>query len=154
RRHAVLHIEPGMPARDEVQSGGPWPPVFAPDRARLVGRDPRFDPEVATLSRVGQALERAAESGAIQVVDTRHRRPVVDLVLPADAAREIDAPHASLAALEAQRLEWNPDLGGPSVSRDRRRDRPHGLPARVDVAAFVGDLGVRLGAGGADDEDE
>ena len=110
----------------------------------------RLRPWLASASPVSVP----ASAGAIEVVDARHRRPVVDLVLPADAPAEVHTPDAIGAALEAQRLERNADLGRPAARVAPGRDRPHRVPAGVDVAPFVGNLRVGLRAGGVGHEDE
>src|SRR5581483_10875189 len=98
--------------------------------------------QVPPRRRVRQADERAAEAGAVQVVDARHRRPVIDLVLASDPPAEIDAPGASLARVKSQRLERDADLGGPLALADLRRDGTHGIPTRIDVASLVGNLRI------------
>ena len=102
-----------------------------------------------------QPGQRAGEAGAIQVVDARHRRPVVDLVLAADAAAEVDAPDVAGAALEAQRLERNPDLGRPAVgvapaSPPTTRASQLVLTSRPSLAICVSDFAPA----GVGDEDE
>ena len=128
--------------------------LAAADSARRVSRNPRLDSEVVSLADIAESRQRAGQTGAIQVVDARHRRPVIDLVLAADAAAEIRAPDAPFAALEAQRLERNPHFRGPAVGIHLRRHGPHGIPARVDVAPFVGNLRVGLRAGRVGGKDE
>ena len=128
--------------------------VLAAEAARGVGRDPRLQPQVSSLARVGQPGERSGQTGAIQVVHARDGRPVVDLVLPADAAAEVHAPDAVRAPLEAQRLERDADLRRPPGRIPLRGHGPHRVPARVDVPPFVRDLRVRFGARRIHDEDE
>ena len=116
-------------------------------------RQERFDPEVPALACVRQSGERPVERRPIKVVDARDRRPVVDLVFPANPPAEIDAPDAAAAALESQRLERNSDLGRPAVGSGPRGDGPYGIPARVHLAAFVGNLRVGFRAERVDGED-
>src|SRR6185369_5387073 len=128
--------------------------LAAADSACRVSRHPWLDPEVVSLADIAESRQRAGQTGAIQVVDARHRRPVIDLVLAADAAAEIRAPDAPFAALEAQRLERNPHFGGPAVGIHLCRHGPYRIPARVDVAPFVGNLGVGLRPGRVGGKDE
>src|SRR6185436_17885300 len=143
-RDAVLHVEPRFAVAIEP---------LAADTARQIGANPRLQPEVPSLAGVRQARQRARHAGAIEVVDARHRRPVIDFVLAPDAAAEIDAPDAVGAPLEPQRLERNPDLGRPAALAAGRRHGPHRVPAGVDVAPIVGNLRVRSLARHGDDAD-
>ncbi len=145
RRDAVLDVE------TRVDVGVEFP---AAEGARRVGTDPRFDPQVPSLARIGQPRQCAGQAGTIQVVDTRHRGPVIDFVLAADPPAEIDAPNPIGARFETERLERNAQFSRPTGGVAPGRHRPHRIPAGVDVASLIGDLGVGLGPDGVGHEDE
>ena len=77
-------------------------------------------------------------------MDTRQRRPVAVLVLPAQPALEVDAPGLHVLRAELQRLERNLDLGVPPVFADARADVPDAVPVRIGIAALVRHLRVPL----------
>ncbi len=145
RRQAGLHVEPGAAVEREVA---------AAERPHGAAEQVRLHADVAALGQVGQAGERAGRRRPHQAEGSGHRRPVGDFGLPADAAREVQAPEMSVARFETQRLEGDPELGGPALGRGRRGHPPHGVPVRVDVATFVGNLRVGAGAAGVGREDE
>ena len=60
----------------------------------------------------------------------------------------------TVAGFEAQGLERDAELRRPTALGGVRGDPPHGIPVRVDVAAFVRHLRVGLGARGVSGEDE
>jgi hypothetical protein len=65
---AVLRVEPDV--LTVVESA-------AAHRARRVGRDPRFEPQVMSLARVGKTAQRARQAGPIQVPTAVHFAPFV-----------------------------------------------------------------------------
>src|SRR5204862_673753 len=126
---SVLHVDADVGAARKRAAGA----------ARRVCGGERLDAQVVPLARVRQPGQRAAERCAIEVVDARHGRPVIDLVLAPDATAEVDAPDPAVAALEPQRLEWNPHFSRPAVATTLRRDGPDRVPARIHFAPFVRD---------------
>ena len=76
----------------------------------------------------------------------RHRRPEVLLVLPPDVAGQVEPPLAAAAGV-AERLEGNPELGGPAGRVHRRRHVPGPVPVEVRRAGLAAGSGA--GAGGA-----
>ncbi len=145
RAQPGLHVEAGAAIERHVglTSGAHGP-------AEHVG----LHPDVAALRQVGQAGERAGRRGPHDRERARHRRPVGDLVLPPDPPGEVDAPVVPAARLEAQRLERNAELGRPAFGPDPAGHPPDGVPVRVHVAAFVGDLRIGSGPLGVGAEDE
>ena len=95
RRDARLEVEAGAQIAVEA--------VFANATDRAAG-EKRLEAQVAPLPQWRQTGEIARRRGAIDRVGARHRRPIADFILPADAPGEVDTPGLSVAGFEASVL--------------------------------------------------
>ena len=117
------------------------------------GQTVRLDPEVPRPRAQIQTGQIARQRHPGEVVRPGHRTPKVDLVLPPDSAAEVHPPAMPLGRIEPERAERNRQLGRPAVGHDPGLDRPHRVPADVDLAPFVGHLPVGPGTLRIGDED-
>ena len=116
-----------------------------------------------------QAPDRARDRHPIEVELPRDGGPVGFLVLAADVALEIDAPHLVRGRRVTQGLERDGELGHPAELRGLGAHFPRAVPVEVESAprsrllvagqtaaalAFIGDLSVVLHTRGVGAEDE
>ena len=121
-----VHAEIGV--RLHLDFGG----VVAAGRSERVGRDLEV-PGAAEF----QPVQFARRGEPVEVVDPRHRRPVVLLALAADVAVEVEPPGLRARSV-AERPQRDRELGGPALVRHLGGHPPARVPVHVESAAGPG----------------
>ena len=115
-----------------------------------------------SLARYLKSLDCTRIGNAIDIVLTRQRRPIYDLIVAAYVALKIDSPGLYLFWPVTQRLERYPHFGAPAEVRFERFYVPARVPVEIETAAtgaedpcgFLDDLAIKFDACGVGTEDE
>ena len=147
-RDGVLHVEPDIAGRHVRQPlGRRADPVQLGDGVRL---QLQVDAGVRHFEADQRGGLRNLHDGAeVERSRQRHERRV--LVVPDDAALDVEAPHLLPARTVAQRPEGDDRLERPAAVEASHLHAPDGVPVLVP-AALVADLAVHPPADGIDDE--